>query len=83
MFRVFIKNSTEGLVPGSFLQGCCGSLLWTIYGLSKPDQQLIFANANVVIAIVLILSVCETQKNCALGASFSDERNFGDRLDCD
>ena len=62
VFRVFIKNSTEGLVPGSLLQGCCGSLLWTIYGLNKPDSQLIFANANIVIAILLILSVCVKHK---------------------
>ena len=62
VFRVFIKNSTEGLVPGSLLQGCCGSLLWTIYGLNKPDPQLIFANTNIVIAILLILSVCVKHK---------------------
>ena len=66
VFRVFIKNSTEGLVPGSFLQGCCGSLLWTIYGISKPDPQLTFANANVVIAIVLILFVCVKHKKIKL-----------------
>ena len=66
VFRVFIKNSTEGLVPGSFLQGCCGSLLWTIYGLSKPDPQLTFAHANVVIAILLILFVCVKHKKIAL-----------------
>ena len=62
VFRVFIKNSTEGLVPGSLLQGCCGSLLWTIYGINKPDPQLIFANTNIVIAILLILSVCVRHK---------------------
>ena len=62
VFRVFTKNSTEGLVPGSFLQGCCGSLLWTIYGSNKPDPQLVFANANVVIAILLILFVCVKHK---------------------
>ena len=62
VFRVFAKNSTEGLVPSSFLQGCCGSLLWTIYGSNKPDPQLVFANANVVIAILLILFVCVKHK---------------------
>ena len=33
-----------------------------IYGLRKPDPQLLFANANIVVAILLILFVCVKHK---------------------
>jgi uncharacterized protein with PQ loop repeat len=62
VIRVFVKRSTEGLVPLSFLQGCCGSTLWTIYGIQKPNLQVALSNFLVVVAIVLILSVCEKDK---------------------
>ena len=42
--RVFVKNSTEGISPLSFLQGCCGSTMWTIYGISKPEGQVALSN---------------------------------------
>jgi len=56
--RVYAKRSTEGIVPASFLQGSCGSLLWTIYGLSFGNLSLTIANGQIVIAILLILFVC-------------------------
>ena len=65
VFRVYIKNSTEGLVPFSFLQGCCGSAMWTIYGLKKPSTQVAFSNGAIVVAIVLILIVCVRHKKIA------------------
>ena len=58
VFRVFAKNSTEGISPPSFLQGCCGSTMWTIYGLNKPETQVAVSNVAVVVAILLILFVC-------------------------
>ena len=58
MFRVFAKKSTEGISPQSFLQGCCGSTMWTIYGLNKPETQVAVSNGLLVVAIVLILFVC-------------------------
>jgi uncharacterized protein with PQ loop repeat len=56
--RVFVKNSTEGISPPSFLQGCSGSLMWTIYGLNKPEGQVALSNGLLVIALSLILFVC-------------------------
>ncbi|MDP4851506.1 MAG: SemiSWEET family transporter [Ilumatobacteraceae bacterium] len=56
--RVFAKNSTEGISPYSFLQGCSGSLMWTIYGLNKPEGQVALSNGLLVIALSLILFVC-------------------------
>ena len=60
--RVFVKNSTEGLSPHSLLQGCSGSVLWTIYGIYKSNIQLTLANAAVAFAISLILFVCVRHK---------------------
>ena len=60
--RVFVKDSTEGLSPTSFLQGCTGSAMWTIYGIYKPNTQVAFANFSIVLAIVLILLVCVRHK---------------------
>ncbi len=62
VFRVFIKDSTEGISPQSFLQGCCGSTMWTIYGLNKPETQVTVSNGALVVAIVLILFVCIKHK---------------------
>ena len=56
--RVFAKNSTEGISPYSFLQGCSGSLMWTIYGLNKPEGQVALSNGLLVVALSLILFVC-------------------------
>ena len=56
--RVFVKNSTEGISPLSFLQGCCGSTMWTIYGISKPEGQVALSNGLLVVALSLILFVC-------------------------
>jgi uncharacterized protein with PQ loop repeat len=60
--RVFVKNSTEGISPPSFLQGCSGSLMWTIYGLNKPEGQVALSNGLLVIALSLILFVCVKHK---------------------
>ena len=62
---MYAKRSTEGVVPASFLQGSCGSLLWTIYGFSKGNLSLIVANGQIVIAISLILLVCVRHKKIA------------------
>lgn len=64
--RVYAKRSTEGVVPESFLQGSCGSLLWTIYGLSIGNLSLTIANIQIVIAISLILFVCVRHEKIAL-----------------
>ena len=63
--RVFAKNSTEGISPYSFLQGCCGSLMWTIYGITKPESQVALSNGLLVIALSLILFVCVKHKKIA------------------
>lgn len=60
--RVFVKNSTEGIAPYSFLQGCCGSLMWTIYGLNKPEGQVALSNGILVVALSAILYVCVRHK---------------------
>ncbi|MFM8903473.1 MAG: SemiSWEET family transporter [Actinomycetota bacterium] len=65
VFRVFVKKSTEGLVPLSFLQGCSGSLMWTIYGLKKSSFYIVFSNLSIVVAIYLILFVCVKHKKIA------------------
>jgi uncharacterized protein with PQ loop repeat len=60
--RVFVKNSTEGISPPSFLQGCSGSLMWTIYGLNKPEGQVALSNGLLVVALSAILYVCVKHK---------------------
>ncbi|MFM8947538.1 MAG: SemiSWEET family transporter [Acidimicrobiaceae bacterium] len=62
VFRVFAKNSTEGISPQSFLQACSGSLMWTIYGLNKPEGQVALSNGLLVVALSLILYICVKHK---------------------
>lgn len=66
VLRVYAKRSTEGVVPESFLQGSCGSLLWTIYGFGLGNLSLIIANVQIVIASALILMVCVRHEKIAL-----------------
>jgi uncharacterized protein with PQ loop repeat len=63
--RVFAKDSTEGISPPSFLQGCSGSLMWTIYGVNKPETQVAISNGLLVIALSAILFVCVKHKRIA------------------
>ena len=65
VIRVFVKNSIEGVSPPSFLQGCCGSTMWTIYGINKPETQVTISNGLLVIALSLILFVCVRHKKIA------------------
>jgi uncharacterized protein with PQ loop repeat len=67
--RVFAKNSTEGISPYSFLQGCSGSLMWTIYGLNKPEGQVALSNGLLVVALSLILYVCVKHKKISWSIS--------------
>lgn len=60
--RVFAKDSTEGISPYSFLQGCSGSLMWTIYGINKPEGQVALSNGLLVVALSSILYVCVKHK---------------------
>ncbi len=65
VFRVFAKNSIEGLSVSSLLQGSSGSVAWAIYGIYKPNIQLTFAHTTIVVAIVFILTVCVRHKAIA------------------
>ncbi len=62
VFRVFAKNSTEGISPSSFLQGCSGCLMWTIYGINKPEGQVALSNGLLFGAISSVLYVCVKHK---------------------
>jgi uncharacterized protein with PQ loop repeat len=71
VIRVFVKRSTEGLVPLSFLQGCCGSTLWTIYGIQKPNLQVALSNSLVVVAIIFTLGIFVSRYSLTLMGWFT------------
>ena len=56
--RGWRTDSTEGVVPRSFLQGACGSTLWTVYGVALGDAPLVVSNASIVLASLLVLVLC-------------------------
>lgn len=56
--RGWRTDSTEGVVPRSFLQGACGSTLWTTYGVARGDVPLVVSNASIVLSSLLVLCLC-------------------------
>lgn len=54
VFRIFQRQSVEGLSATTVLVGLINPVFWTVFGYSTGRSLAVFANANVGLAFILI-----------------------------
>jgi uncharacterized protein with PQ loop repeat len=54
VIRVYRKNTVEGIAPLGVLQGVAGSILWSVYGLSRDDIAVFGSNFMLSIAVGMV-----------------------------
>ena len=66
VYRVYSKQSVEGVSGTSQLIGLTGTLMWLTYGITTDRLPMIVSNANIEVAIIALMVMLVRKKSLPL-----------------
>jgi uncharacterized protein with PQ loop repeat len=66
VYRVYSKQSVEGVSGTSQLIGLTGTLMWFTYGITTDRLPMIVSNANIEVAIIALMVMLVRKKSLPL-----------------
>ena len=66
VYRVYAKQSVEGVSGTSQLIGLTGTLMWLTYGITTDRLPMIVSNANIEVAIIALMVMLVRKKSLPL-----------------